>query len=76
MHVVWSFCAAIFTLICVCVWAGEMQEYFDNRDPQNWGGQGIGKLSWAFGMAVTDCVLNIIALALLIASIAGGEPMY
>jgi len=53
-----------------------MQEYFDNRDPQNWGGQGIGKLSWAFGMAVTDCVLNIIALALLIASIAGGEPMY
>jgi len=66
----------LFTLICVGVWAGEMQEYFDNRDPDNWAGEGIGKLSWAFGIAVTDCVMTFIAFALLIAGIAGGEPMY
>jgi len=66
----------MFTLICVCVWAGTMQEYFDTRDPANWGGQEIGELSWAFGIAVTDCVLTFIALGLLIASLVGGEPMY
>jgi len=67
---------AIFTLICVSVWAGEMQEYFDNREPHNWAGEAIGKLSWAFGLAVTDCVLTVIAFALLIAGLASGEPMY
>lgn len=66
----------IFTLICVSVWAGRMQEYFDNKDPANWAGNYIGELSWAFGIAVTDCLLTFIALALLIASISGGDPMY
>jgi len=53
-----------------------MQEYFDNRDPDNWAGNYIGELSWAFGIAVTDCILTFIALALLIAGLSGGEPMY
>jgi len=68
--------AGLFTLICVSVWAGEMQEYFDNRDPLNWAGNNIGELSWAFGFAVTDCILTFISLGLLIAGLAGGEPMY
>jgi len=69
-------CAGLFTLICVGVWGGCMQEYFDNRDPDNWAGEGIGQLSWAFGIAVTDCTLTFIALFLLIASISSSEPMY
>lgn len=68
--------AGLFTLICVAVWGSKMQEYFDNRDPDNWAGNSIGELSWAFGVAVTDCILTFIALALLIAGLSGGEPMY
>lgn len=68
--------AGIFTLICVGVWAGCHQEYFDNRDPDNWAGENIGELSWAFGVAVTDSILTFISLALLIGSLSGGEPMY
>jgi len=52
-----------------------MQEYFDGRDPENWAGNNIGELSWAFGVAVTDCILTFIALALLIALLCGGEPV-
>jgi len=66
----------MFTLICVGVWGGRMQEYFDNRDPENWAGNNIGQLSWAFGIAVTDCILTFIALALLIAGLSSDEPMY
>jgi len=53
-----------------------MQEYFNNRDPDNWAGQDIGELSWAFGIAVTDCLMTFIALALLIVGLSGSEPMY
>ena len=53
-----------------------MQEYFDNREPHNWAGNDIGQLSWAFGFAVSDCILTFISLGLLIGGLGGGEPMY
>jgi len=60
----------IFTLTCVAVFGARFQEYFNNREPENWGGQDMGVLGWSFALAVTDCVLTFIALFLLIASIA------
>lgn len=55
----------IFTLICVAVWGGRFQEYYNNKDPMNWAGQSVGVLDWAFGLAVTDCILTFMALGLL-----------
>jgi len=76
-HVLWLLFAGLFTLICASVWGGCHQQYFDTREPENWAGNDIGQLSWAFGIAVTDAILTFISLCLLIASIAGGgEPMY
>jgi len=60
----------IFTLLCVTIFGARFQEYFNNRDPENWAGQDMGVLDWSFGLACTDCILTFIALGLLISSIA------
>lgn len=58
--------AGIFTLVCVATFGDCFQEYFNNKEP-TWND--IGVLDWAFGLAVTDCILTFIAVVLMIASI-------
>lgn len=59
----------LFTLIAVSVWGDYHQQYFNTKEgPGLW--DNIGVLDWAFGLAVTDCVLTFIAVGLMIAGIA------
>jgi len=58
--------AGLFNLISICSFGDRFQEYFNNREPSTWGGQNVGQLDWAFGLAATDTVLCFISLGLLI----------
>lgn len=68
----------IFTLTCIAVFSDRFQQYFNTRNPDNWGGQDIGVLDWSFGLAATDCILTFIALALLAVGLAtvADKPYY
>lgn len=61
--------AGLFTLVCVCVWGDCYQQYFNTKEaPGLW--EDIGVLDWAFGLAVTDCILTFIAAGLMIGGMA------
>jgi len=65
--------AGLLNLISVCSFGDRFQEYFNNKEPDNWADQGVGVLDWAFGLACTDTILCFLALALLIASLVESD---
>ena len=64
------FLPGLFVLVAVASFGDQFQQYFDNMEPDQWAGNNIGVLNWAFGLAVTDGILTFIALGFLIAHIA------
>lgn len=60
----------LFLLIECGVFGGCYHEYFEQKEPGIW--YDVAELSWAFGLAVTACVLTFIALALMLEELVMG----
>jgi ubiquitin carboxyl-terminal hydrolase 34 len=65
--------AGLMNLVSICAFGDRYQEYFNNKEPENWAGQNVGVLDWAFGLAAADTVLCFMALGLLIGSLVESD---
>lgn len=63
---------ALFTMISVASFGARFQEYFSTRDPATWG-EKYGELHWAWGLALTDFLINLIALGCLVVEVVSGS---
>jgi len=65
--------AGLMNLICVATFGDRFQEYFNNKEPDNWAGNDVGVLDWTYGLACTDTILCFVAVGLLIGSLVEGD---
>jgi hypothetical protein len=66
------FLVALFTMIAVGSFGARYQEYFSTRDMAMWG-ENTGELYWAWGIALTGFLINVIALGCLIVEVVSGS---